>query len=283
MNWLFFLVLLASVLMTAGCLGEHHTTDVTPAQTIAVSTPVPIPVPTAARTPVPLHYLEGSTGECVSDPEKKFYTICLDDEVNVSIGNTTVNASGAIFFTSLNTETPWRGEERSYYDHLKGVRGSVRLIIFNNKTIKVAEVSKTFRVAKNGKIPIYFATEIPETIPANLTYTLAIENISPEILPATAVPAPAPYQECTIDSHRRYRISRSEWLVFGTVSNAGTLGRNCRVNVQLIAFDGSYLDNRDQIVYVGGEATAPFSITLNEPADTPGAYYKIFVYTQDIE
>jgi len=283
MNRLFSLVLLASVLMTAGCLGEHHTTDVTPAQTIAVSTPVPIPVPTAARTQVPLHYLEGNTGECVSDPEKKFYTICPGDEVNVSIGNTTVNASGTIFFTSLTPKTSWRGEERSYYDHLKGVRGSVRLIIFNNKTIKVAEVSKTFRVAKNGKIPIYFATEIPETIPANLTYTLAIENISPEILPATAVPAPAPYQECTIDSHRRYRISRSEWLVFGTVSNAGTLGRNCRVNVQLIAFDGSYLDNRDQIVYVAGEATAPFSITLYEPADKPGAYYKIFVYNQNIE
>jgi len=283
MNRLFSLVLLASVLMTAGCLGENHNTDVTPTQTLTVSTTVPITVPTAAWTWVPVHYLEGSSGECVSDPEKKFYTICPGDEVHVSVRNTTVRASGTIIFTSRIPETSWRGEERSYYDHLKEVNGSVRLIIFNNKTIKVAEVSKTFDVARNGKIPIFFDTEISATMPADLTYTLTLENINPEIQPATAVPAPTPYQECIMDSHQRYRTSRSEWLVFGTVGNAGTLGGNCRVNVQLIAFDGSYLDNRDQIVYVAGDGTAPFSITLNEPGDKPGAYYKIFVYNQDIE
>ena len=283
MNYLFLMILLAAVLMTAGCLGENHTTDVTPTQTITASTTVPITVPTAAWTPVSLHYLEGSTGDCVSDPEKNFYTICLDDEVNVSVRNTTVSASGSIFFTNLTAETSWRDDERSYYDHLKGVHGSARLVIFNNKTLKVAEVSKTFSVARNGKIPIFFDTEISATMPAELTYTLTLENINPEIQPATAVPAPTPYQECIMDSHQRYRTSRSEWLVFGTVGNAGTLGGNCRVNVQLIAFDGSYLDNRDQIVYVAGDGTAPFSITLNEPGDKPGAYYKIFVYNQDIE
>jgi len=283
MNYLFLMILLAAVLMTAGCLGENHTTDVTPTQTITASTTVPITVPTAAWTPVSLHYLEGSTGDCVSDPEKKFYIICLDDEVNVSVRNTTVSASGSIFFTNLTAETSWRDDERSYYDHLKGVHGSARLVIFNNKTLKVAEVSKTFDVARNGKIPIFFDTEISATMPAELTYTLTLENINPEILPATAVPAPTPYQECIMDSHQRYRTSRSEWLVFGTVGNAGTLGGNCRVNVQLIAFDGSYLDNRDQIVYVAGGGTAPFSIIVNEPGDKPGAYYKIFVYNQDIK
>jgi hypothetical protein len=282
MNYLFLMVLLTAVLMTAGCLGENHNTDATPTQTINPSTTVPIPVPTATRIQVSLHFIEGSTGGCVSDPEKKFYTICLDDEINVSVRNNTVSTSGSVFFTTLTPKTSWNEEERSYYDRLKGVYGSARLAIFNNKTLKVAEVSKTFSVARNGKIPIYFDTEIPESIPADLTYTLSLENIHPEMLPATAVPAPTPYQECAIDSHQRYRTSRSEWLVFGTVSNSGTLGGNCRVNVQLIAFDGSYLDNRDQIVYVAGEGNAPFSITLNEPGDEPGAYYKIFVYNQDI-
>ena len=283
MKYLFFIALLAAVLVTAGCSGENQNADVTPAQTTAVPATVTTAVPTTVPTQVPLYYLEGSTGDCVSDPEKKFYEICLDDEVNVSLRNNTVTALGTVLFKSIIPEPSGRGEERSYYDQLTGVNGSVALIILNNKTIKVAEVSRTFSVAKNGTIPVYFETEITDNNPADLTYTLTIEKTNPELLPATTVPAATPYQDCTIDSHRRYRTSASEWLVFGSVSNTGTLSGNCRVNAQLIAYDGSYLDNRDQVVYVAGGGTAPFSITLNEPGDKPGAYYKIFIYNQIIE
>jgi len=279
MKNLFFIVLLVAVLMTAGCSGGNQNTVVTPARATTVTT-VTTTIPATVKTQVPLYYLKGNIGDCFSDPEKKFYEICLADDANVSLRNNTVSASGTIFFRSTSLDT--HGEEKSYYDQLKGVNGSVALIIFYNKTIQVAEVTRMFSVAKNGKIPVYFDTEISEN-PAGLTYTLAIEKINPEILPTTAVPVLTPYQECTIDSHQRYRTSMSEWLVFGSVSNTGTLSGNCRVNVQLIAYDGSYLDNRDQIVFVSGGGTAPFSITVNEPADKPGAYYKIFVYNQDIE
>jgi uncharacterized lipoprotein YajG len=41
MKYLFFIAVLAAVLMTAGCFGEDQNAEVTPARTTAVPTTVP--------------------------------------------------------------------------------------------------------------------------------------------------------------------------------------------------------------------------------------------------
>jgi hypothetical protein len=269
------IILALAIIITAGCISEDQNTLVTPARTTTEQTSFPATVPVTVLTHDPVRYLEGSIGGCFSNPENTC-EICLDSDANVSSRDNAVSASGVIFFKSLSPETSCHDDE------LHEVNGSVTLTVFDNRSEKVTEVTKTFDVEKNGKVPVYLTTEISEDNPINWTYRLTIENNNPEVQSITLLLTPLPQQECTIDSHQRYRTSKSEWRVFGYVGNTGTQSGNCRVNVQLMAFDGNFLDTRDQMVYVTGGGTAPFSITVSEPSDKPAAYYNIFVYNQDI-
>jgi hypothetical protein len=218
---------------------------------------------TIVPTPVPNLYLTGKIGDCLSEPKNRVYQLCLDKDVNVGIKNNKLIATGILFYKSLSRQT-------TYWDDFayegNEVNASVNLKIYNNKSVKVAEVSKTFTVDKNGKTLIELNTEISENDPIDWTYLVSVEKNQDAITSVTTNPTLRTQTGtiCKIISNQGYRYG-SMWTVYGYASNIGTASGTCVVLVELIASNGESLNSQSQPVFISSGGIESFSITVEAP------------------
>jgi len=260
MKYLLIVVLLAAFLTTAGCVNSSNTTDtsmITANTTITTNpTTVPATIRTILPTPVPQIYLEGSIGTCFSEARNRVYRLCLDKDVNVSIKNNRIIASGTLFYDKLPRQIGL-GEDLDYEQDV--VSASVNLKVYNNNTAKVAEVSKGFTVDKNGKTLVDLNTEISENNPIGWTYRISVEKNTDTVASVTTNPTLRPQtgSDCSV-KYSFYRYG-TKWFVDGIVKNDGDSGK-CEVNADLLGTNGVEIDQRSQILTLSSGDSQSFSM-----------------------
>jgi len=202
-------------------------------------------IPTTVPTPSPVLYLNGNVEGCFSD--NKLYELCVEKVENVSLMNNTVSASVIVLFKPLKGQTFNSPSEMKNYDSLKEVSYSVSLKIYNNESVKVAGVSKSFSVDKNGKTRVELNTVIPEKNPIGWTYRISVEK-NPDVGSSLSTTTQPTLRQptgtvCSVEYYS-YRYG-SEWTVSGTVRNDGSYG-NCEVLAELITTNGIQIDYKSQ-------------------------------------
>ena len=240
MKYLLFIVLLVAVVITAGCVSENKsnltpTSTLTP--TIIVTSTVPTIVPTTIPTPIPVSitYLTGNS-TCLHNCA---YNVCFDKDVNVSIKNNTLTASGILFYERI--PPPIQSYQPLPYceNEPKEVSASAKLKIYNNKSVKVAEVSKPISIDKNGKTLVELNTEISENNPIGWTYIISIEK-NPDVV--TTVTPTREIMDCNIVSSQGHRYS-TEYTISGYAKQTGRSG-TCIITVELFA-GGQSVNSKD--------------------------------------
>ena len=237
MKYLLFIVLLVAVVMTAGCVGENKNSVVTTTQTTSA--------------PDRIILLNGTIGECLSEPNNDVFQLCIDKDVKVSLKKNNISASGTLFYKKIGI-----GIEKDE------VSATVNLKIYNNKNVKVAEVSKTLAVDKNGQTLFDLNTEISENNPSGWTYRINVEKNKDESVPIQSTPMqtislqstpkqtiPILRQQtgpvCTA-KYYSYRYG-SQWTISGTVTNDGASGK-CEVDASLLGTNGVELEQSSRIL-----------------------------------
>lgn len=221
---------------------------------------------TIVPTPVPALYLKGSS-ECNSEI---FINICLEKDVNVILENNSVRANGTIFFEPIKNPINYNLGQYDAYQSLKEATVSVKLKLYNNKSVKVAEISKSYSVDKNGKSHIELNTEISENNPIGWTYIISIEkNIEKNQDVGTTVTPTREMMTCNIVSSRGYRYG-TEYTISGYVKQTGRSG-TCIITAELFA-GGQSVNSKDTPFYIYQGDTIPFSITVYDPQGTASKY-----------
>jgi hypothetical protein len=260
MKHILFIVLLVAMLITAGCVNSGSTTDipmVTANTTVTTILPtVPTIITTLLPTPVPQIFLDGGIGTCFSEPRNRVYQLCLDQDVNVSIKNNRIFASGTLFYDKLLRQIGL-GEDLDYEQD--EVSASVNLKIYNNKSIKVAEVSKAFTIDKNGKTLVDLTTDISDNNPIGWTYRVSVEKNTDAVASVTTNPTLRPQtgSDCSV-KYSFYRYG-TKWFVDGIVTNDGDSGK-CEVNADLMGTNGIEIDQRSQILTLSSGDSQSFSM-----------------------
>ena len=210
-------------------------------------------IPTTVPTTIPVLYLKGRT-ECDSE---KFYEICMDNDVKVSLLNNNVSASGTIFFKSIQYPSNYNLGQYDAYQSLKEAKVSAKLKIYNNNNVKVAEISKSFSVDKNGKSHIELNTEISENNPIGWTYIISIDKNPDAVTSITTNPTLGrPIGTLCSADYASYRYG-SQWTVSGIARNDGASGK-CQVFAVLLGTNGVELDQRSQILSLSSGESQSF-------------------------